>query len=160
MASLTNRQASPACHNIEPVSQEGQTIPFSTARYQQEITGDSLTAAISAYQSAMMIDPTRGVPASCDLTFSMCYGYIGTVFNQMAALMGDNNHYIDAVYYYMRRCVAMVMAAMVDHYYLPVFHLLTHLLELRGISNRFMTRILKSFKHSLLKKKEGPVKME
>ena len=86
--------------------------------------------------------------------------FIGTVFNQMAALMGDNNHYIDAVYYYMRRCVAIVMAGVIDYYFFQVFHLLTRLLELREISNRFMTRILKSFKHLLLKKKEGPVKME
>lgn len=28
----------------------------------------------------------------------------------MAALVGDRNHYIDAVYYYMRRCVVMVTA--------------------------------------------------
>ena len=35
---------------------------------------------------------------------------IGTAFNQMAALAGDRNHYIDAAYYYMRRCVVMVTA--------------------------------------------------
>ena len=34
----------------------------------------------------------------------------GTAFNQMAALAGDRNHYIDAAYYYMRRCVVMVTA--------------------------------------------------
>ena len=60
---LVSSLASPTCHDIESVSQEGQTVLFSTARYQHEITGDSLPAAVSSYQSAMMIDPTRGTCA-------------------------------------------------------------------------------------------------
>lgn len=41
---------------------------------------------------------------------------IGTVFNQMAALMGDRNHYVDAVYYYMRRYAVMATAYIIINY--------------------------------------------
>ena len=37
----------------------------------------------------------------------------------MAALMGDRNYYIDAVYYYMRRCVCSHTNCR-HHHYLPL----------------------------------------
>lgn len=77
----------------------------------------------------------------------------------MAALMGDRNHYIDAVYYYMRRYVVIVMGDIILVVW-SAFHHLIHSLVLRVTLNKFMTRILKSFRPLLVKEKEGAVKME
>jgi len=37
----------------------------------------------------------------------------GTAFNQLAALAGDKNEYLDAVYYYLRRYVVLTIAHLI-----------------------------------------------